>query len=69
MKRSPSNANGPQATVSKKTQVSVSSFKKGMERLYKNVMDVNSQFVDDMLLEKLLTYICAGFLEQFARNL
>ena len=26
-----------------------------MDRLYKNVMDVNPQFVDDLLLEKLLT--------------
>ena len=40
--------NGPQATVSKKTQVSVN-------RLYWNVMDVNPQFVDDPLLETLLT--------------
>ena len=40
--------NGPQATVSKETQVSVN-------RLYRNVMDVNPQFVDDPLLETLLT--------------
>ena len=43
--------NGPQGTVSQKTQVSVSLLKKGIDRLYKNVV----QFVDDLLLETLLT--------------
>ena len=34
--------NGPQETVSKNTQVSVSLLRKGMDdSLYKNVMDVN----------------------------
>ena len=34
--------NGPQpGTVSQKTQVSVSLLKKGIDRLYKNVMDIN----------------------------
>lgn len=47
--------NGPQGTVSQKTQVSVSLLKKGIERLYKSVMDINPQFVDDLLLETLLT--------------
>ena len=47
--------NGPQGTVSQKMQVSVSLLKKGMDRLYKNVMDVKPQFVDDLLLETLLT--------------
>ena len=46
---------GPQGTVSKRTQVSVSLLKKGIDKLYKNVMDVNPQFVDDLLLETLLT--------------
>lgn len=49
--------NGPQGTVSQKTQVSVSLLKKGIERLYKNVMDINPQFVDDLLLETLLTTV------------
>ena len=47
--------NGPQGAVSKKTRVSVSLLKEGMDRPYKNVMDVNPQFVDDLLLETLLT--------------
>ena len=47
--------NGPQETVSKKTRVSVSLLKEGMDRVHKNVMDVNPQFVDDLLLETLLT--------------
>ena len=47
--------NGPQGTVSQKTQVSLSLLKKGTDRLYKNVVDVNPQFVDDLLLETLLT--------------
>ena len=49
--------NGPQGTVSQKTQVSVSLLKKGIERLYKNVVDINPQFVDDLLLETLLTTV------------
>ena len=49
--------NGPQGTVSQKTQVSVSLLKKGIERLYKNVMDIHPQFVDDLLLETLLTTV------------
>ena len=49
--------NGPQGNVSQKTQVSVSLLKKGIERLYKNVMDINPQFVDDLLLETLLTTV------------
>ena len=47
--------NGPQGTVSQKTQVSVSLLKKGMDRLYMNVMDVNPEFADNILLETLLT--------------
>ena len=31
--------------------------KKGIERLYKNVVDINPQFVDDLLLETLLTTV------------
>ena len=48
--------NGPQGTVSEMTQlqVAVSLLKKGMDRLYRNVMDVNPQFVDDVLLLKLI---------------
>ena len=73
---------GPQGTASQKTQVSVSLpktvCKKGMDRLYKNVMDVNRQFVDGLLLETLsrtlnmrhLRYLhMRRILEQFARNL
>ena len=41
--------------LSQKTQVCVSLLKKGTYRLYKNVMDVNPQFVDDLLLKPLLT--------------
>ena len=47
--------NGQQGTVSEKTQLSVSLLKKGMDRLYRSVMDVTPQFVDDLLLETLLT--------------
>ena len=47
--------NGPHGTLSQKTQVSMSFFQKGMDRLYKNVIDVNPQFVDDLLLKTLLT--------------
>ena len=47
--------NRPQGTVSQKMQVSVTLLKKRMYRLYKNVMDINPQFVDDLLLETLLT--------------
>ena len=47
--------NGPQGTVSQKTQVSVSLLKKGMDRLYMNVIDVNPEFAEDILLETLLT--------------
>ena len=47
--------NGPQETVSKKTQVSVSLLKKEMDRLYKNMMEVNPQFVEDLLLKTLFT--------------
>ena len=77
--------NGPQGTVSKKTQVSVSLLKKEMCRLYRNEVNVNLPFVDDMLLETLLTtevenlhvlnirhlrYLhMRRILEQFARNL
>ena len=50
-----SDTNGPQGTVSQKTQVSVSLLKKGMDRLYMNVIDVNLEFADDILLEMLLT--------------
>ena len=35
--------------------MSVSLRKKGMDRLYMNVMDVNPEFVDDIQLETLLT--------------
>ena len=45
--------NGPQGTVSQKTQVSVSLLKKEMDRL--NVIDVNPEFAEDILLETLLT--------------
>ena len=58
--------NGPQGTVSQKTQVSVSLLKKGIERLYKNVMDINPQFVDDLLLETLLTTVVEKFARCFA---
>ena len=47
--------NGPQGTVSQKTQVSVSLLKKEMDRLYMNVIDVNPEFAEDILLETLLT--------------
>lgn len=47
--------NGPQGAVSQKTQVSVSLLKKGTDRLYMNVMDVNPEFADDILLRTLLT--------------
>ena len=33
----------------------MSLLKKGMDRLYKNVMDINPKFVDDLLLKPLLT--------------
>ena len=36
--------NSPQGTVSQKTQMSVSLLKKGMDRLYTDVMDVNPEF-------------------------
>ena len=39
--------NGPQGTVSQKTQVSVSLLKKGIDRLYMNVIDVNLEFADN----------------------
>ena len=42
-----SGTNGPQGTVSQKTPMSVSLLKKGMDRLYMNVMDVNPEFVDE----------------------
>ena len=45
--------NGPQGTMSQKTQLSVSLLKKGMDRLYMNVMDVNPEFADDIMLETL----------------
>ena len=47
--------NGRQGTVSEKTQLSVSLLKKGMDRLYRKVMDVDLLFGDDLLLETLLT--------------
>ena len=48
--------NGPQGTVSQKTQVSVSLLKKGMDRLYMiDVIDVDPEFADDILLVTLLT--------------
>ena len=47
--------NGPQGTVSQKTQMAVSLLKKRMDRLYMNVMDVNPEFADDILLETLPT--------------
>ena len=47
--------NDPQGTVSQKTQTSVSLLKKGSDRLYMDVMDVNPEFADDILLETLLT--------------
>ena len=50
-----SDTNGPQGTVSQKTQVSVSLLKKEMDRLYMNVIDVNPEFAEDILLETLLT--------------
>ena len=50
-----SDTNGPQGTVSQKTQVSVSLLKKGMDRLYLNVIDVDPEFADDILLVTLLT--------------
>ena len=46
--------NGPQGTASQKTQVSVSLLKKGMDRLYMNVIDVDPEFADDILLVTLL---------------
>ena len=52
-----SGTNGPQKTVSQKTQLSVSLFKKGIDRLYKNVMDINPQVVHDLLLETLTTTV------------
>ena len=53
--RETSATNGPQGTVSQKTQVSVSLLKKGMDRLYMNVIDVDPEFADDILLVTLLT--------------
>ena len=50
-----STTNGPQGTVSQKTQMSVSLLKKGTDRPYMNVMDVNPEFAYDILLETLLT--------------
>ncbi|EDO40171.1 predicted protein [Nematostella vectensis] len=45
---------GPQGTVSQKTVLSVS-VKKGIERLCKNVVDINPQYEDVMAMETLLT--------------
>ena len=46
--------NGPQGTVSQKTQVSVSLLKKGMDRLYMSVIDVDPEFADDILMKEWL---------------
>ena len=47
--------NGPEGTVSKKTQDSLVLLRKGMNRLTENISSINSSFVDQVELSTLLT--------------
>lgn len=49
--------NGPQGTVSKKTQVSLELLEQGMARLQNNLKNINEDYVGDVDLRTLLTTI------------
>ncbi|CAB4045052.1 Hypothetical predicted protein, partial [Paramuricea clavata] len=47
--------NGPEGTISHQTQTSLDLLNKGINRLCKNLTDINPRFADDVALESLLT--------------
>jgi hypothetical protein len=47
--------NGPEGTISHQTQTSLNLLNKGINRLCKNLTDINPRFADDVALESLLT--------------
>lgn len=47
--------NGPEGTVSKKTQVSLELLEQGMRRLQDNIKNINEEYLDDVDLRTLLT--------------
>ena len=47
--------NGPEGTVSKKTQVSLEFLEQGMRRLQDNINNINEEYLDDVDLRTLLT--------------
>ena len=47
--------NGPEGTVSKKTQVSLELLKQGMARLQNNLKSINKDYIGDADLRTLLT--------------
>ena len=47
--------NGPEGTVSKKTQVSLELLKQGMARLQNNLKSINKDYIGDVDLRTLLT--------------
>lgn len=47
--------NGPEGTVSKKTQVSLELLEQGMRRLQDNIKNINQEYLDDVDLRTLLT--------------
>ena len=47
--------NGPEGTVSKKTQVSLELLEQGMRGLQDNIKNINQEYLDDVDLRTLLT--------------
>lgn len=47
--------NGPEGTISHQTQTSLDLLNKGINRLCKNLTDINPRFADDVAFESLLT--------------
>ena len=50
-------ANGPEGTVSKKTQVLLNLLEQGMRRLHDNIATINKDFLNDVELCALLTTV------------
>ena len=55
--------NGPEGTVSKKTQVSLEPLEQGMARLQNNLKSINEDYLGDVDLRRLLTTIVETFMQ------
>ena len=57
MKETTATINGPEGTVSKKTQVSLNLLEQGMRRLHDSITTITKDFLDDVELCTLLTTV------------